>query len=170
MHMTVSLFLFDLLAFLRVDATGILLIGGLILFFILLTIFVVVMIVISSRKRADRAAKLQVIAQQLGFSFTPKPPLPDFLRNTRFAQWYPAVGTGMSNLLAGNMNGRSVLIFDYGYMTSFGGAATGTYFETVLCIPRNTGDPFYYYRERVLVPPEQYRAFLDTALQAFNHG
>lgn len=75
----------------------------------------------------------------------------------------------MNNLLFGKVNGRSVLIFDFGYMTSFGGTPTGTYFETVLCIPRDTGDSFYYYHDRTLVPPEQYRTFLDAALQSFSH-
>ena len=129
--------------------------------------FTVGAIIYSSNKRSDRAAKLQATARQLGFSYVPKPGVPDFLKNTRFAQWYPAVGTGIHNLLSGNVNGTTVFIFDFGYTKTAGGFGSATYFETVACIPR-VGEPFTFCSNAMLVAPEQIQAFLDAAIKAFD--
>lgn len=137
-----------------------------VLFMVALAIFVVVAIIISARRRGDRTAKLGAAAQRMGFSFTPKPPVPDFLRNTRFAQWSPAVGTGVHNLLQGVAGGRPVLIFDFGYTRTMGGTGSATYRETVMCVPRGTDPPFLFFRERTLVPPENVQTFLGEGLRA----
>ncbi|HYW73461.1 MAG TPA: hypothetical protein VE961_20735, partial [Pyrinomonadaceae bacterium] len=148
-----------------IGAVIFLIIGALVI--VAIAVFTVVMIMVSASRRADRAAKLQSVAQQMRFSFSPKPGLPDFLKNTRYAQWYPAVGTGIHNLLAGNVNGKSVFIFDFGYTQTMGGAGTATYRETIVCIPRDVGEPFAFYRDRTLVAPEHISLFLDAALKAF---
>lgn len=129
-------------------------------------IFTVLAIVIAARRRGDRTAKLRALAQRMGFSFTQKPPVPDFLRNTRFAQWYPAVGTGMHNLLQGVAGGRPVLIFDFGYTRTMGGYGSATYRETIMCVPRGTNPPFLFFRERTLVPPENIQTFLGEGLRS----
>ena len=129
--------------------------------------FTVGAIIYSSNKRTDRAAKLKAIAGQLGFSYVPKPGVPDFLKNTRFAQWYPAVGTGIHNLLSGNVNGMTVFIFDFGYTTAIGGFGSATYYEAVACIP-HVGELFTFCSNATLIAPEQIRAFLDAAMKAFD--
>ena len=152
------------------DLVGIVVVIVVAFLMVALVIFVVIAIVVSARRRADRASKLRAVAQQLGFSFTPKPPVPDFLHNTKYAQWYPAVGTGIHNLLSGKVHGRSVLIFDFGYTRTLGGTGSATYRETVVCIPRDAAEPFTFYRERTLVAPEQYQVFLNSALQSLAQG
>ncbi len=49
-------------------------------------IFAVLAIVIAAKRRDDRAAKLRTEALRLGFSFTPKPAVPNFRRNTKSAR------------------------------------------------------------------------------------
>lgn len=129
------------------------------LFMIALVIFTVVVIVISAKRRGDRTAKLKVVAQQLGFYFTPKPAMPNFLCNTRFAQWYPAVGTGIHNMLQGVAGERPVLVFDFGYTRTMGGYGSATYRETVMCVPCGAAPAYIFFRERTLVPPESIQAW-----------
>jgi hypothetical protein len=128
-------------------------------------IFTVLAIVIAAKRRGDRAAKLRMTAQQLGFSFTPKPAVPNFLHNTRFAQWYPAVGTGIHNLLQGVAGERPILVFDFGYTRTMGGYGSATYRETVMCVPRGAAPPFIFFRERTLVPPESIQTFIGQGLR-----
>ena len=135
-----------------------------------LAIFTVGAIIYSARKRSDRAARLQALAWQIGFSFIPTPGVPDFLQHTRFAQWSPAVATGIHNLLSGTVNGRTMFIFDFGYTKTMAGFGSATYRETVVCIPRASAEPFLFLRDKTLVPPEQLRAFINAALQALQQS
>lgn len=133
-------------------------------------IFTVLAIVIAAKRRGDRAAKLRMTAQQLGFSFTPKPAVPTFLHNTRFAQWYPAVGTGIHNLLQGVAGERPVLVFDFGYTRTRGGYGSATYRETVMCVPRGAAPPFIFFRERTPVPPESIQTFIGQGLRGLQES
>jgi hypothetical protein len=129
--------------------------------------FTVGAIIYSSRKRSDRAGQLQAVARQIGYSFSQTPGVPAFLKNTRYAQWYPAVGTGIHNLLAGNVNGTTVFIFDFGYTLTAGGFGSATFQETIACIPQSASEPFFFYRDRTLVSPEHIKSFLDATFHAF---
>jgi len=130
-----------------------------------IVVFTVVAIVVSSRRRSDRSAKLRALGQQIGFSYIQKPAVPDFLRNTVFAQRAPGTTVGgMTNLLQGNVNGVPVLIFDYTYTKPFLVGPTATY----ICIPRGSNPPFTFPRATMLVPPENIRMVLDEALKAFD--
>lgn len=139
-------------------------------FFVAIIAFTIGAIIYAANKRKDRAAKLKALAQQIGFAFVPKPGVPDFLKGTRFAQWSPAVATGIHNLLSGSLNGRTVFVFDFGYTKTMGGFGSATYRETVVCLPRDSGEPFIFYRQKALVAPENIRTFLNSALQAFHAG
>ena len=140
------------------------------LFLVALAMFTIGAIIYSARKRSDRAAKLEALARQIDFLFIPKPGVPDFLQHTRFAQWSPAVATGIHNLLSGCLNGTTVFVFDFGYTKTMGGFGSATYRETVVCIPSASAEPFLFYRDKTLVPPEQLRAFINAALQAFQQS
>ena len=127
-----------------------------------------------------RATELSTVAQQLGFSYIGKSPIPDFLTNSgdpMFTGNHSYVsGTGTSkleltHLLQGQVNGLHVSLFDFTYFNkhSMGMSGKGEYLlQTVVCIPQTPHPPFLFYRAKQLVAGEHVRAFLDEALRAFS--
>jgi hypothetical protein len=136
-----------------------------------LVIFCIIVVVIGLNRKSGRAAQPKVIAQQLGFSFTEKPAVPDFLRNTMFAQHSPlAIGGGMNNLLQGIVNDRPVLIFDFGITRTVGGSMSSTTRQTVACIPRGSNPPFILYAKNRMIAPGNIQAFVGEAFAGLAAG
>lgn len=136
---------------------------------VIIGIFAGVMVAISSAKQSDRAGKLRMLAQQWGFYFTENPVVPDFLRNTRFTQSGVGMGVKMHNLIQGNVNGTPVFIFDWGYNSHYGGRVSSTHRQTVVCIPLGMNQPFSFFQDNQIVPPENIQMFINQALNAYQY-
>lgn len=126
------------------------------------------------RRRRARRAYMQVLAQQMGFSFNPKMPIPPVIADYKtFSDWksdFPNI----LNVIQGSVDGLGVLIFDYrqcasppsSYQTGKSNPHTNTFAETLVCIQSTNHTPFLdnHHRE---VDVKNIRSALDDTLKGF---
>lgn len=95
--------------------------------------FIVIVIVVQRRQAKARTAALQLIAEQLGFTFSPEAQRLEGNGWSDLQLFKRGHSKKFINLMAGYQKGISVEIFDYRYIIG-GGKNSTIYWQTAVCL------------------------------------
>lgn len=130
------------------------------LFFIVIVVLVVFLLIYQNKKEKERTKALEVIAAQLGWSFSATAPMNMIAGLDHFPLFNQGYGKKIKNFMYGQASGVKAAVFDYIY-TVGGGKSSHTYFQSVVYLePANLNLPFFSLR------PEN---FLHKMLGAFGY-
>ena len=123
------------------------------------------------RRRADRAGVMRNVAQQIGFSYMPRAPVPQILNSFPLPFSFPATSE-LENVMRRNVNGLDVSIFDYRFNrrgsphSSGGRVMPGNPYVALMVLIQSAKYPAGFY-DFGNATPEMVRQKLDEALRAY---